>query len=530
MKSTLVKLFVVIGVLALAVIVVGSVNTTLADVSAQGKPPTVVLPTRVGTKPPTLTATPTKPGVAPRVTTATPIAPLKGAAQTPTKATKKPAGPGALTYTSGFQLQNLSGTTANITITYYNQDGTTAASPTDTIAANSSKTYFPLSAVTSGFNGSVVVSSNQQLAAITNVLIQSGSTYPGGASYSGFTSGATTVSLPLIMKNNYGISTWFNVQNVGNEETTVNVTYAGNPSPPGGCPESQLVKANAAKTFDNSTNSCLPSGFVGAATLTASQNIVATVMQIQTGSNILLAYNGFISQSTNPVMPLVSSNYYNSGTGIQIMNTGSSSTNVTLSYTPSSGFPGASCTETKSIPAGSSVTFGFPQLPAGCGTGGTGVTDPSNGGFVGSAKVTANSASMPLVAIVNQITRGTATSAAYNAVNPANATSRVSLPLLMDRNYGIFTGFSVANVGSLSTNISCTYSGTGAPPNIPPTSVPPGAALTVVNLNQATAGWVGAATCTATGGDAKIAAIVNELTQGTASTIDALLVYEGFNY
>jgi hypothetical protein len=77
MKANLIKLFVLAGILVLAVIVIGGINTTSADVPAQGKPPTVALPTRVGTKPPTLTATPTKPGAQPQVGS-TPVAPLKG--------------------------------------------------------------------------------------------------------------------------------------------------------------------------------------------------------------------------------------------------------------------------------------------------------------------------------------------------------------------------------------------------------------------------------------------------------------------
>jgi len=423
-----------------------------------------------------------------------------------------------VTYTSGFQLQNLTGSLATIAIDFYNQDGSTANTVSDTIAANGSKTYFPLNAVTTGFNGSVVVSSDQQLAAIANVLGNNGQR---GASYGGFSAGATTVNLPLTMKAAYGIDTWFNVQNAGTSSTTVNVAYK-----PGTCTESVSIAPGAAKTFKQADNTCLPAGFVGAATITSAEPVVAVVMQVDAQS--LLAYNGFTTASTNPVMPLVSSNFYQSGTGIQIQNTGASSTDVTISYSPSTGFPGAACTETQSIPAGQSKTFGYLQLPAGCGTGGTGVTDTAKGGFVGSAAVTSNSANMPLVAIVNQVTRGAANAAAYEAFDPSTATSKVSLPLIMDRNYSIFTGISVANVGTQPTNIACTFTGTSY--TVSATNLAPGAALTDVQLNKIASGYVGSATCTATGGDAKIAGVVNELTQGAAATTDALLVYDGFNY
>jgi hypothetical protein len=211
------------------------------------------------------------------------------------------------------------------------------------------------------------------------------------------------------------------------------------------------------------------------------------------------------------------------------MNTGGSDTNVTITYTPSAGFPGASCTETKAVAAGKMVTFGFPLMPAGCYTNGGG---GGAAAFVGAAQVSTNSASMPLVAVVNTITTGSSNAAAYGAFDPATATDHVSMPLIMDRNYGIFTGIAVANVGTSATNVSCTFSGTGAPPAIPSTSIAPGASLTAVQLNQATVvPYVGAATCTATGGDAKIVAVVNELNPGSIiPAADGLLVYEGLNY
>ena len=73
--------------------------------------------------------------------------------------------PGGLSYTSGVQVVNLDSSTATIGLTYYNQDGSVAATAADTIAGNSSKTYFPIQAPT-GFNGSLVVSSDKPITAI----------------------------------------------------------------------------------------------------------------------------------------------------------------------------------------------------------------------------------------------------------------------------------------------------------------------------------------------------------------------------
>ena len=74
----------------------------------------------------------------------------------------------------------------------------------------------------------------------------------------------------------YGIDTWFNVQNAGTVETTVNIAYK-----PGTCTDSASIKPGAAKTFKQADNACLPAGFVGAATVTSVQPVVAVVMQVR---------------------------------------------------------------------------------------------------------------------------------------------------------------------------------------------------------------------------------------------------------
>ncbi|HLE14000.1 MAG TPA: hypothetical protein VI776_04565, partial [Anaerolineales bacterium] len=76
---------------------------------------------------------------------------------------------GNFTYTSGIQVQNLDNSQASVTLTFYNQDGTKENTVTDNIAANGSKTYFPLNQVAEGFNGSVVIASENRVAAVSNI-------------------------------------------------------------------------------------------------------------------------------------------------------------------------------------------------------------------------------------------------------------------------------------------------------------------------------------------------------------------------
>ena len=337
------------------------------------------------------------------------------------------------------------------------------------------------------------------VAAITNVL---GDGFDFGASYGGFDGGADVVNLPLIMKGNSGYDTWFNVQNTGASATTVTVTYADT-----SCSENAEIQPGAAATFDQATNGCLSSGYVGAATATASAGgeIVATVLE--TGPQ-LYAYNGFTSGSENVVMPLVQGNNSGFQTGIQVQNTGNTATNVELTYSPVAG-GGSVCTESHNIGAGASATY---FLGSACNA--PGVT------FVGSASVTNNSAGTDLVAIVNQ-TNFTNYGSAYNGFDPSTATESLVMPLIMDRNSGFFTGFNIMNVGSSAT-VTCSFSGSAVEYSA---TLAQNEAGNDVQDGKIAANYVGSAECSAPGG--AIIAVVNEL--GSSSTSDLLFTYEAFN-
>lgn len=421
---------------------------------------------------------------------------------------------GSITYWSGIQIQNQSSDTATVAITFYKQDGNVEAEFTNiTIAGNDSKTYGNLDTMVSdGFTGSAVVSSDKPVVAIVNTM-GNGTDY--GASSDSFSEGANTVLLPLIMKGNWGYSTWFNVQNVSStEDAVVNITYSDSGTASDEGPVT--IKPGAAHTFVQDDNANLASGFSGAATVTSTGGaVVATVVEV--GPTTLFAYNGFVSGATEPMMPLVQQNNWGYVTGIQIMNIGGVDTDVTVSYTASTG---SNTTETKTVAANGSATFDMGGY-----LGGTGV-------FIGSGAVTANTASQDLVVVVNQLNAGANKGAAYNGFDPSNATSTVNLPLIMDRNWGYFTGFSIVNAGASGSGdtdvtFSCTGAGAAYATSLGTVTLSPGAAFAPVQLNAIADGYTGSCTASASGGAAKILGIVNELNSGLGG--DAFLVYEGFN-
>lgn len=405
-------------------------------------------------------------------------------------------------YTSGFQVQNLSGTTANIVVTFYDNSGNPTA-VNGTVPANGSTTFFPLpSQVPSGFDGSAVISSDQAVAAVVNVL--GTGVVPSAASYVGFQQGASSLLIPLLQKANSGFNSWFKVQNTGSAAANVTVTYSD-----GTAPIVRAIPPGASSTFDQSQEA--HNAAVFAAQVTSNQPIAATV--IQEDQRTLFAYNAFPSGVGNPVLPLINAN--NSGyiTGVQIQNGGSQPTNVTVTYTPSSA--GAACTETQTIAAGQSATFALNAFASTV----AGENCAAGAAFVGSAAVTGNSASQPLVAVVNQLLPGV-NGGSYGGFDPAAATGTAVLPLIMDRNSGYYTGFNVVNVGSGAVTVNCAF--TGGVGYTVSQALNPGQGLTAIQNNQIANGYVGSGTCTAAGG--KIVAVVNEL---GAAAGDQLLVYEG---
>jgi hypothetical protein len=424
-------------------------------------------------------------------------------------------------YNADFQIVNLSDSeAATIAIQFIDQTGATVTTVNDTIAAGGSNTYSPLPAsVPAGFDGSVVVSSNVQVAAISNVK---GNNLEYGSSYSSFSGGSNTVSLPLINKAFFGINTWYNVQNTGSAATTVNVTYSGT-----ACTDSATIQPGAAVTFDQASNACLPNAYNGAATITAgaSGEVVAVVMQVFGGG--LLAYNGFAAGGTDVVMPLVTNNVFGILTGIQIQNQGATSTDVTVTYTANSG-TGTNCTESATIPAGGAETFSINVF--GSGTGNTTSDCVEDEYWIGSAAVTANSAGNPLVAIVNQTNFASGGSSSYSAFNPSAATGTVVMPLLMNA-FNIWTGWSVMNVGASDT-VTCTYGGTTISVDF---TLGTNEAADVQNINGQTGdpnqtlpnAYIGSGTCTAAGGGALLG-VVNQANQNAGVT-DGTLTYESVN-
>ncbi|PDW03892.1 hypothetical protein CJ255_06470 [Candidatus Viridilinea mediisalina] len=451
--------------------------------------------------------------------------------------------------TSGFQVQNLSETTAaQITIRYYSAaNGAEVASQEATIPAGGSLTFLDggggtvAMSVPAGFRGSVVIESDQPVVAITNLVGVQGNISVGEA-YSGFNAGYSSVSLPLIMRGNFGFNTTIIVQNTGTAATSVTVRYTPGVAGTAGT-QTANIQPGASATFTQATNNALGERFVGSAVVEAASggSIVAAV--VQDGNNTLASYSGFDANVTPSAVavPLLVANNFGGTTGLQIQNNGNEATTVTVTYTPNTATTpagtfqpcGAPQASTFQLPAGASVT-----TIQGAGSANEGFdTQFANCRYVGGATVTSNN-NQPLTAVVNQSFG--ASFSAYEGFQVSSATGEVRAPLVVSNNFGGTTGIQVQNVGTSATQVTISFGpntvsgdGTCATPQSRTISLPAGSSATRIQAGGAAADgfddqfatcrYVGSAKIEAASGG-QIVAIVNQ----TAALTDGLFTYNTF--
>ena len=256
-------------------------------------------------------------------------------------------------YSSGwntrFAVQNIGDTATNVTVNY--SSGLTRNYTVQPYASayvdQSQETGFA-----GKWKGSATLTSDTTDIIASVEVWQAG--YPKLQSYNGFGSGASTVYVPLAMKNySAGWNTYIQVQNVtgGGTSTDVTVEYSdGTTTTP------QTIADGGSYTYYQSLEGGLPAKWKGSAKITASGGgkIVAIVTQAgPSGDYSIASYNGFAdtagstSWSTPLVMKKYSAGWY---TYSQVQNISGSSVNVTVNYSDGT-------THMESIAAGDSYTF-----------------------------------------------------------------------------------------------------------------------------------------------------------------------------
>jgi len=452
-------------------------------------------------------------------------------------------------FSSGIQIVNLGTSPATVTVIYYNPDGSTATEQTGPIPAEQSVTFFPLgpaaqvsgwtgSDVPSGFNGSVVISANQPVTAVSNLAAADFSYLD---SYNGFSGGATSVTMPIIQRNNAGFSTWFAVQNAGTSAASVSVSYTPGLSGSSATEGPVSIAPGASSIFNQSTNTALGDTFVGSATITSDRPVVLIVNQEQAaaGAKNISSYPGLTSTGAAPTVQLPLIQGANAGflTGVGVTNVGTAETTVTVSF--GTNLVSGGCTPgnyTQTLAAGA----GFTKITQG-GFGDQSFPGFDNCTYVGSATIT-TSPEQNVVAVVNQL--GGRFLSSYAGFTASEATATVIAPLVQSNNGGFSSAFQLQNIGTTdATGVTVSYSANSqtqggnlcsTPAPVTGITVPAGGSVTiqqssVFGTDFLSAGFTG---CTYVGSatvngpaNSQLVAIVNQL----GGSGDALLTYRGVN-
>ncbi len=428
----------------------------------------------------------------------------------------------------GINLVNLDASNAaTIAIDFYPVGTGAPTSISDTIPAGGAAKYFPIPTA-DGFNGSAVVSSDREIAAIVNEISAG-----YGGSYNGFSQGSNSFYTPIIMRANGGYDTEISIQNTGASTASVDISFvAGNYGNNYVMP-TFTVEPNRVYRVYQGTQTALGSRFVGSATISSNQPVVVVVNQINNTNRTLLVYSGFAQGYTKVAVPQVQ--HLNGGynTGIQVQNIDSSRTaTVQINYGANVA-PGGTAftpgTETATVAPGETAVFN----QWGNNHGYNWDAAPR---YVGSATVSTTAGDIPLVVNVNVLKGATpAQAAAYEGSDGNSTSTEFAVPIIMSNNGGFSSACLVMNP-STSATVNVTMSFT---PNTSITtetkgdesfSLGPGESnqfRQFVNnpTNNWNTRWVGSGRITATGGS--VAVVCNQLNFNATSS-DGLMSYIAF--
>jgi alpha-tubulin suppressor-like RCC1 family protein len=240
-------------------------------------------------------------------------------------------------YTTGVGLLNEGGSATDVTITY--RDGGGALIKTQSVPALAAHAYQALYsgdttlALPSGFAGTATITSSagQPLAAVVNEV------GPGGqfSSYDAVPAGGTALNAPVALNNAFGgYYTGMGIQNTSASSGTVTVTYYDTSGTP--TVKSLSIPANGSLGVYQGSPTDGPAVGAYTATITSTVAIAAIVNEVASSSTSVqqsTSYNTFSAGSTTLHLPLVEnagSDPWNTGEGI--MNTGTASTTVTVTY------------------------------------------------------------------------------------------------------------------------------------------------------------------------------------------------------
>jgi hypothetical protein len=368
-------------------------------------------------------------------------------------------------WVSGVTVANLTDESASVTITFYNQDGTTALEyDGGTIDPNGSKQWYLPSGMPDlgdGFMGSAVVQSDKEVAASVNTQLPSGSDPARVGTSTGIGSGAPTMYATQLHKAYYGWNSYCGVQNTSSESFDVTASYYDSDGELVDT-DTETIPAYASHVFDQGEDDELPNSFNGSAKFEGDDDhplaVVCNFYNTGTTADAsqFHSYNGMGSGGSALYIPRLVKDYYGYQSGLRVQNIGTVPLSVTVKYN----FAGNVYTQT-SPSFGSGQSWGpylgdESQLP---------VSMEGLSGS-GSAVVTVNNSSSDkvIIATVNEDNRvdPAGRGVTYLGALESDATSTVVFPQVTAEYYGYSSGIQVAKVGDGEATCEANYAAMGS--------------------------------------------------------------------
>jgi len=401
---------------------------------------------------------------------------------------------------SGEQIQNIGDTTAEIVIRAYDTSSTAIYSSTKSVESGASFTFIPsdFPGMGSSFIGSAVVTSNQEIRAITNVTNREipslGYGVAGGqaaAQYQGMHEIDQTLYFPLSKNDVISNTTTFYIQNAGTISATAHATF--NVSGSTYTYNTPLI-APGRMVVVTPSDASVPAGYpngLGSAVFTSTQQIAGTVLEHKTTENPsthLTATRGFIPDDgdTKAYAPIIKNNYYDRFSQIAVMNTNiTGNVNITVTYHATDHCDISSPYQdiiTGILPQHSHIITNL--------TGQTNVPDDclvtaeieSGGGEV-VAVVTESWTDAKIDAGNNQEMQ------TYSAFPANSATTIISVPLYKEYAYGKWTGCLVQNVSDTQANVYMVLTGPTGTYTTTAKTIEAGAGLNFIDQRLKDAIW-----------------------------------------
>lgn len=240
-------------------------------------------------------------------------------------------------WSSRITVQNTTAGSVDVTVTFYNADGTVRDTDTVSLPAYGSTTLMQIddAELPDGWLGAAIVDATGDVAVIVDVISADGRL----ETYNGFVSGATTMYLPTLLIG-FGANQWntsFQVFNVGNATATVTMTYyTAGQSTPAKVVTATLPQYQSINRYQPTVDSDLGTPWIGSVVIESTEPIVAVGSQSSgaPGKRFASIYNGVGSGATQAFLPTVLRYFGGSNfiTSFQIMNVGSADASVTVEY------------------------------------------------------------------------------------------------------------------------------------------------------------------------------------------------------